>query len=85
MSRYLHPVAGALGILTIATFWFWTALSETALFLASKARATDFDTAFYAVQALELIAGSANIALLGLNMRDGLKMKVGSAVGQRPV
>jgi hypothetical protein len=27
------------------------------------------------VQALELAAGAANITLLGLNMRDGLKMK----------
>jgi len=29
---------------------------------------------FYAVQALELAAGPVNIALLGLNMRDGLKL-----------
>jgi hypothetical protein len=42
---------------------------------ASKARAAEFDTSFYAVEALELAAGAANIALLGLNMRDGLKMK----------
>jgi hypothetical protein len=35
----------------------------------------EFDTAFYAVQALELAAGAANITLLGLNMRDGLRMK----------
>lgn len=28
-----------------------------------------------AVQALELAAGAVNIKLLGLNMRDGLKMK----------
>jgi hypothetical protein len=27
------------------------------------------------VQALELVAGATNIALLGLNMRDGLRMK----------
>jgi hypothetical protein len=30
---------------------------------------------FYAVQALELAAGAANITLFGLNMRDGLKME----------
>ena len=36
--------------------------------------AGEFDTAFYAVQALELAAGATNIMLLGLNMRDGLKM-----------
>ena len=50
-------------------------LIPSALFLASKARVAEFDTSFYAVQALELVAGAANITLLGLNMRDGLKMK----------
>jgi hypothetical protein len=43
------------------------------LFLAFRARAAEFDTGFYAVQALELAAGAANIALLGLNMRDKMK------------
>jgi hypothetical protein len=50
-------------------------LIPSALFLASKARAGEFDTGFYVAQALELAAGGTNIALLGLNMRDGLKMK----------
>jgi hypothetical protein len=45
------------------------------LFLASKASAGEFDTGFYVAQALELAAGATNIALLGLNMRDGLRMK----------
>jgi hypothetical protein len=58
-------------------------LIPSALFLAFKARAGEFDTSFYAVQALELAAGAANIALLGLNMRDGLKMK--SWLRRRPV
>ena len=140
MTKIIHPSAGTLAILTIATFWFSTALSElfasqavviavktaipwgflvlipalaatggsglvlakgrraglvgvkikrmpliaangilvlipSALFLASKAKAGEFDTSFYAVQALELCAGAANITLLSLNMRDGLKMK----------
>ena len=140
MIKYVHPAAGALAMLTIATFWLSTALSElfgshetvaavktaipwgflvlipglaaaggtgfalsrgrrvgliaakmkrmpfiaangililipSALFLASKARAAEFDATFYAVQGLELAAGAVNIALLGLNMRDGLKMK----------
>lgn len=139
MIRIVHPVAGALALATIATFWLSTALSElfasqsvvvavktaipwgflvlvpalaatrgsgfalaagrraglvgakvrrmpwiaangvlvlipAALFLASKARAAEFDAVFYAVQALELVAGAANIAFLGLNMRDGLRM-----------
>lgn len=140
MIRLIHPVAGALAIATIGTFWLSTLLSElfashativavksaipwgflllipalaaaggtgislakgrragligtkfkrmpfiagngililipSALFLASKAQAAEFDTIFYAVQALELVAGATNISLLALNMRDGLKMK----------
>jgi hypothetical protein len=49
-------------------------LMPSALFLATKAGAGEFDSSFYAVQALELAAGAVNIALLGLNMRDGLRM-----------
>jgi len=140
MIKIVHPVAGVLAILMIATFWLSTVLTElsaspaivttvktaipwgflllvpalmaaggsgfalakerrggvigakikrmpliaangilvlipAALFLAFKARAAEFDTGFYAVQALELAAGAVNIALLGLNLRDGLKMK----------
>lgn len=140
MIKIIHPIAGALAILTIATFWLSTALAElfasqavvtavkttipwgffvlipalaaaggsgfamakgrrtglistkikrmpiiagngilvlipSALYLASKARAGEFDTAFYLVQTLEFVAGAVNITLLGLNMRDGLKMK----------
>ncbi len=37
--------------------------------------AAEFDGAFYEVQALELVAGATNITLLGLNMRDGFKLK----------
>ena len=50
-------------------------LIPAALFLASKARAAEFDTSFYGVQAIELAAGAVNITLLALNMRDGIKMK----------
>ena len=139
MLKIVHPVAGMIAILTIATFWLSTAISElflseaavvavktaipwgffilipalaatggsgfvwskgqrqglvgtklkrmpfiaangililipAALFLASKARAGEFDTTFYVVQALELIAGATNITLLGLQMRDGMKL-----------
>ena len=140
MIKIIHPVAGMVALLTIATFWLSTVLSElfaseavvvavktaipwgflllvpalmatggsgfalakgrraglvgakikrmpliaangilvlipSALLLASKAQAAEFDTTFYAVQALELIAGAANLALLGLNLRDGLRMQ----------
>ncbi|GAA4771875.1 hypothetical protein GCM10023219_18540 [Stakelama sediminis] len=139
MKKLIHPIAGAIALLTIATFWLSTALSEAAgskeaivavktaipwgflllvpalaatggtgfslargrkvglvaaklkrmpfiaangllvlipcaLFLASKAKAGEFDMAFYGVQALELIAGAVNLILLCLNMRDGLRM-----------
>jgi len=60
------PLVAANGILI---------LIPSALFLAHKAQSAEFDVGFYAVQALELAAGAANITLLGLNMRDGLKMK----------
>lgn len=49
-------------------------LIPAALFLASKARAGEFDMAFYGVQIVELIAGATNIALLGLSIRDGAKL-----------
>lgn len=49
-------------------------LIPAALFLASKARAGEFDMWFYAVQVLELLAGATNITLLGLNMCDGFKL-----------
>lgn len=140
MIKLIHPIAGALAIFTIATFWISTATSELfgsqalvvavktmipwgflilvpalaaaggtgfklargrraglvggkakrmplialngilvlipcAFFLAHKAQAGAFDTSFYLVQGLELLVGAANFTLLGLNMRDGLKMK----------
>jgi hypothetical protein len=140
MLKVIHALAGAIAILTIATFWVSTAAVEivgseaavvavkttipwgflllvpalaaagglglalaagrrggligaklkrmrfiaangvlilipSALYLAMKARGNEFDAGFYAVQALELAAGATNIALLGLNMRDGLIMK----------
>lgn len=143
MKKLIHPLAGAVALLTIATFWLSTILSEilraepvvvavkttipwgflvlipalaatggtgfslaggrkggligakiwrmrliaangllvlvpSALFLAMKAKAGNFDAVFYGVQAIELIAGATNLALLSLNMRDGLKMASGS-------
>ena len=139
MEKLIHPVAGAVALLTIATFWLSTVFSEltgsheailavktaipwgflllipalaatggtgfslskgrrpklittkikrtaingangllvlvpSAFFLAHKAGAGEFDTAFYIVQGIELLAGALNITLLGLNMRDGFKM-----------
>ena len=146
MTKAIHPIAGAVALLTIATFWLSTVISElfapdttvvavktaipwgfivlipalaaaggsgfalakgrrsglvgakakrmpiiaangililipAALFLAYKASHAEFDALFYAVQALELIAGAVNITLLGFNMRDGLKMRKGRFSG----
>lgn len=47
-------------------------LIPCALFLGWRAAAGQFDATFYAVQALELVAGAINITLLSLNMRDGI-------------
>lgn len=49
-------------------------LLPSAVFLALRAKAGQFDTAFYAAQVLELLAGAANITLLSLNLRDGLRI-----------
>lgn len=49
-------------------------LIPSALYLSSKAQAGAFDSAFYTVQAIELIAGAGNILLLALNIRDGKRL-----------
>ena len=49
-------------------------LVPCAFFLASRAAAGQFDTMFYAIQAIELIAGGTNLVLMGRNMRDGLML-----------
>ena len=58
-------IAAANGILVLV---------PAALFLAAKAQAQTFDAMFYAVQVLEFVAGTVNLALLGLNIRDGFAM-----------
>jgi hypothetical protein len=46
----------------------------SAIFLDRWAAAGTFDTAFYAVQTLELLVGAVNLTLMGMNIRDGMKM-----------
>ena len=55
-------------------------LLPSAIFLDIWATSGMFDTRFYLVQALELIAGLINLVLMGMNMRDGLKLsgKIGA-------
>lgn len=45
-----------------------------AFFLSHKATAGEFDAVFYAFQALELAVGLVQLTLMGLNLRDGLKL-----------
>lgn len=49
-------------------------LVPAALFLAWKASHGVFDAWFYGVRAVEIVFGLANLALLGMNARDGFKM-----------
>ena len=49
-------------------------LVPAAIFLWWKTNAGAFDTAFYAVQAIELVARPVNLVLLGLNARDGMRL-----------
>ena len=59
------PFIGANGILV---------LIPCAVFLDRLASAGAFDTTFYLVQGIELLAGAINLILMGMNLRDGLKM-----------
>jgi hypothetical protein len=139
MLRRLHPVAGAIGLATILTFWIATVAVElvgstgnvaavkqaipygflilipalvltgasglrmaggatdpailrkrrrmpiiaanglfvlvpAAFALAVLAGRGEFGALFYAIQALELVAGAVNVTLMGLNARDGLRL-----------
>lgn len=64
-KRRRMPIIGANGLLV---------LIPAAIFLSIKAQAGEFDTWFYTVQVLELLAGATNLFLMGLNIRDGRRM-----------
>lgn len=49
-------------------------LVPAALILDRWAAAGAFDTSFYLVQVVELLAGGTNLTLMGLNIRDGLRL-----------
>ncbi len=59
-------------------------LVPAAIFLDQWASAGSFDTKFIIVQALELLAGATNLTLMGLNMRDGLRLVGGSKIPTLP-
>lgn len=49
-------------------------LVPCAIFLSFWAGQGRFDLIFYSVQAIELLAGTINLTLMSLNLRDGLTM-----------
>jgi hypothetical protein len=49
-------------------------LLPAAIFLNQWAASGLFDTRFYIIQGLELMAGATNLTLMGMNIRDGLRM-----------
>ncbi len=49
-------------------------LVPCAIVLNRWAAAGSFDSTFYMVQAAELLAGAVNLTLMGMNVRDGLRM-----------
>ncbi len=59
------PIIAANGILI---------LLPMAFILEAKASAGTFDTLFYVLQGVELIAGATNLTLMALNMRDGVRL-----------
>jgi len=59
------PIIGANGILV---------LIPAAIFLDQWAAAGLFDLRFYLVQGVEFVAGAVNLTLMGLNIRDGMRL-----------
>lgn len=49
-------------------------LVPCAFYLAALAERDDFGPQFYLVQAVELLAGTVNLVLMSLNLRDGLRL-----------
>ncbi len=50
-------------------------LVPSAIYLQHLASQGQFGSVFYAVQVLELLAGATNLTLMGLNIKDGMRMK----------
>ena len=49
-------------------------LMPAALYLANKASMAEFDTTFYLVQGIELVAGATNMFLIILSAQEGKKL-----------
>lgn len=74
-KRKRMPLIAANGLLVLV---------PCAIVLDRWAAAGSFDTAFYVVQAIELIAGATNLSLMALNARDGLRLAGRRTVDGRP-
>jgi len=59
------PIIGANGLFILV---------PAAFYLEAQAAAGSFDTRFYTVQMIELIAGAVNLSLMAINIRDGLRI-----------
>ncbi len=59
------PIIAATGLIV---------LLPAAFFLENKATNHEFDTLFYVVQVIELIAGLSNLRLIVLNIKDGMRL-----------
>ncbi len=64
-KRRRMPVIALTGLLVLV---------PAALFLNTKAQAGEFDSIFYLMQIIELLAGASNLTLMGMNIRDGLRL-----------
>ena len=64
-KRRRMPVIALTGLLVLV---------PAALYLNAKAQAGEFDSLFYLVQIVELLAGLSNLTLMGMNIRDGLRV-----------
>jgi len=59
------PIIGANGVFI---------LMPAAILLDSWASDGSFDAKFYILQTIEIIAGATNLVMMGLNIRDGLRL-----------
>jgi hypothetical protein len=59
-------------------------LIPLAVFLNLKATQGAFDAPFYGAQVIELMAGALNLWLIGLNARDGLRLRTSSSAAVVP-
>lgn len=65
-KRRRMPLIAGIGLLVLV---------PAAILLSLRAQAGRFDGMFYGIQAVELMAGAINLMLIGLNFRDGLRLR----------